>query len=71
MTFPDIESIIKSFLDILSASKPPINEVNIIGRENDIRAITKAKGAKSGSTIVVNIMLNSGSSKTNQERIVI
>ncbi len=49
--------MINSFLDILSASNPPMNEVNIIGREKDIRAITKAKGAKSGLTIVVNIIL--------------
>tara|TARA_B100001167_G_scaffold46795_1_gene26984 strand:+ start:172 stop:537 length:366 start_codon:yes stop_codon:yes gene_type:complete len=63
--------MIKSFLDILSANKPPINEVDIIGSEKDISAITKANGAKSGSSIVVKIMSNSGSSITSQDRTII
>ena len=68
---PDIDSMIKSFFDNLSANNPPINEVDIIGSEKDISAITKASGAKFGLSIVVKSMSNSGSSITSHDRTII
>ena len=71
MTLPDIENMIKRFFDNLSANNPPINDVDIIGSEKDISAITKANGAKFGLYIVVKSMSNSGSSITSQDRTII